>query len=177
MKPPSFIFYTVVIATISVPAATNCRVVLLNKANLIEETCKQTPHQNLCIQYLSSDPRSADADIAGLALIMVNVIKTKANNALDKIQQLLQGSHEHSQKEALNSCAGRYKTILEADVAQAIAALQKGDPKFAEDGANDAAVEATSCENGFSGKSPLTNENNAMHDVAVTTGAIVRQLL
>ncbi|QCD80098.1 hypothetical protein DEO72_LG2g417 [Vigna unguiculata] len=108
---------------------------------------------------------------------MVNVIKTKANNALDKIHQLLQGSPEPGQKESLSSCAGRYKAILEADVAQAIAALQKGDPKFAEDGVNDAAVEATSCENSFSGKSPLTDENSATHDVAVTTGAIVRQLL
>ncbi|XP_014499384.1 cell wall / vacuolar inhibitor of fructosidase 1-like [Vigna radiata var. radiata] len=123
-----------IIATISLPVATNCRGVLLSKANLIEETCKQKLHQNLCIQYLSSDPRNADVDIATTRKnFMINVIKTKANNALDKIQQLLQGSHEHSQKEALSSCAGRYKTILEADVAQAIAALQKGDPKFAED--------------------------------------------
>ncbi|CAJ1940800.1 unnamed protein product [Sphenostylis stenocarpa] len=177
MKTLSLIFCTLVMATISMPAGTNCRVIQQNKANLIEETCEQTPHRDLCIQYLSSDPRSTDADVTGLALIMVKVIKTKANKALDKIHQLLQESPEPGQKEALSSCADRYKAILEADVAVAIAALQKGNPKFAEDGANDAAIEATSCENSFSGKSPLTNENNAMHDVAATTGAIVRQLL
>ncbi|TKY54270.1 Cell wall / vacuolar inhibitor of fructosidase 1 [Spatholobus suberectus] len=177
MKSLALIFYILVVAAISVPAS-NWRIIQQNEANnLIEETCKQTPHHDLCIQYLLSDPRSTDADVTGLALIMVNVIKTKANNALEKIHQLLRESPEPGQKEALSLCADRYKAILEADVAQAIAALQKGDPKFAEDGANDAAVEATACENSFSGKSPLTNDNNAMHDVAATTAAIVRQLL
>ncbi|KAG4932170.1 hypothetical protein AAZX31_17G035300 [Glycine max] len=179
MESLALIFYsTLVLATISVPA-TNSRIIhQKNNANLIEETCKQTPHHDLCIQYLSSDPRSTEADVTGLALIMVNVIKIKANNALDKIHQLLQKNPEPSQKEPLSSCADRYKAIVEADVAQAVASLQKGDPKFAEDGANDAAIEATTCENSFSaGKSPLTNHNNAMHDVAAITAAIVRQLL
>ncbi|KOM49135.1 hypothetical protein LR48_Vigan07g283900 [Vigna angularis] len=50
-------------------------------------------------------------------------------------------------------------------------------PKFAEDGANDAANEATFCESDFSGNSPLTKQNNAMHDVTAITAAIVRLLL
>ncbi|KAK7388028.1 hypothetical protein VNO78_22829 [Psophocarpus tetragonolobus] len=176
MKCLVLIWSIILIATISMPTA-NCRVMEQNKANLIEETCKQTPHDNLCIQYLSSDPRSTHADVSGLALIMVDVIKTKSNNVLDKIQKLLEENPEPGLKEALSSCADRYKAILQADVAQAVAALQKGDPKFAEDGANDAAIEATSCENTFSGQSPLSNDNTAMHDLAATTAAIVRQLL
>ncbi|KAK7291720.1 hypothetical protein RIF29_07093 [Crotalaria pallida] len=154
-----------------------CTLNIATNGNLIEETCKQTPNYDLCVQYLKADPHSSDADVTGLALIMVNVIKTKANNALVKINKLLQVSSVPDQKEALNLCSGQYKAILEADVAQAIAALQKGDPKFAEDGAKDAAIEATSCENSFSGKSPLTSDNNSMHDVAVVTAAIVRLLL
>ncbi|BAT97698.1 hypothetical protein VIGAN_09121900 [Vigna angularis var. angularis] len=50
-------------------------------------------------------------------------------------------------------------------------------PKFAEDGANDAANEATFCESDFSGNSPLTKQNNAMHDVTAITAAIARLLL
>lgn len=168
MKLFPLIFYTLIVATI----------IHQNEANnLIEQTCKQTPHHDLCIQYLTSDPHSTDADVTGLALIMVNVIKTKANNALDKIHQLLGQNPEPAEKQALSLCGDRYKAILDADVAQAVSGLQKGDPKFTEDGANDAAVEASSCENGFSGKSPLTNENNAMRDAAATTAAIVKQLL
>ncbi|KAJ1418668.1 Pectinesterase inhibitor domain [Sesbania bispinosa] len=150
LKQLAFIFCTIVVATISMPV-TQCRIIQLNDANLIEETCKQTPHHDLCIQYLKADPRSTGADVSGLALIMVDVIKAKANNALDKIHQLLQGSPKPGQKEPLSSCADRYKAIVEADVPKAIAALKKGDPKFAEDGANDAALEATTCESSFSG--------------------------
>ena len=63
------------------------------------------------------------------------------------------------------------------NVPNAISALQKGDPKFAEEAANDAANEANDCENGFSGKSQLTTENNVMHDASVITSAIVKILL
>ncbi|RDX94088.1 Cell wall / vacuolar inhibitor of fructosidase 1, partial [Mucuna pruriens] len=165
----------VVVAAIS---KTNCRIMEQKNSNLIEETCKQTRQHDLCVQYLLSDPRSTDADdVTGLALIMVNVIKTKANKGLDKIHQLLRESPEPGEEEALSGCVDRYKAIVEADVAQAVAGLQKGNPKFAEDGANDAGVEATSCEKGFSGKSPLTNDNNAIRDAAATTAAIVRLLL
>ncbi|XP_028760121.1 cell wall / vacuolar inhibitor of fructosidase 1-like [Neltuma alba] len=150
-----------------------------NDANLIQQTCKHTPNQALCLQYLKSDPRSSDADISGLALIMVDAMKAKAKQALAKIRQELQRrSHSDREKQALRSCADQYRAVLEADVPEAIAALQKGDPKFAEDGANDAALEANSCESGFSsGKSPLTPENNALHDIAQVTAAIVRNLL
>lgn len=177
MKLLALILCTVAIATISIIPVSHCRIFHLNSANLIEETCKQTPNHDLCIQYLQADPHSSDADVTGLALIMVNVIKSKANSALIKIHQLLQRNPEPDQKEALGTCGDRYKAIVEADVPQAIAALQKGDPKFAEDGANDAAIEATSCENSFSGKSPLTDDNNSMHDAAAVTAAIVRILL
>jgi pectinesterase inhibitor-like protein len=159
--------------------SSHCTIIIpkSNNGNLIQQTCKQTPNYAICIQYLKSDPKSSAADLTGLALIMVNIIKSKANTALNKINQLIKEKQEPNQKEALNSCAGRYKAILVADVPKSISALKQGDPKFAEDGANDAAVEATTCENGFKGKSPLSDENIAMHDVAAITAAIVKLLL
>ncbi|KAI9123291.1 hypothetical protein K1719_006180 [Acacia pycnantha] len=165
---PLFLFFFILCVTSS-----------LNDANLIQQTCKHTPNQALCLQYLKSDPRSSDADISGLALIMVDAMKAKANQALAKIHRELQRkSLSDSEKQALSSCAEQYRAVLIADVPEAIAALQKGDPKFAEDGANDAALEANSCESGFSyGKSPLTQENHALHDIAQVTAAIVRNLL
>lgn len=107
-------------------------------------------------------------------------MKAKANYALKRIQELQRvGAGPNKQRRALSSCVDKYKTVLIADVPQATEALQKGDPKFAEDGANDAANEATYCETDFSaaGNSPLTKQNNAMHDVAAVTAAIVRLLL
>jgi pectinesterase inhibitor-like protein len=77
----------------------------------------------------------------------------------------------------LRFCASCYDAILTADIPEAIEALQKGDPKFAENGTNDAAVEATSCEDGFHGKSPLTNLNREVHGTSVVASAITRLLL
>ncbi|MCI43754.1 cell wall/vacuolar inhibitor of fructosidase 1-like, partial [Trifolium medium] len=93
--------------------------------------------------------------------------------AINKIHQLI----GKEPKEPLDNCADNYNTIVVADIAEATEALLKGNPKFAEDGANDAVIEARGCENGFSGKSPLTAENNAMRDASAITAAIVRNLL
>ncbi|PNX54923.1 pectinesterase inhibitor-like protein [Trifolium pratense] len=172
LKPLAFLI--LIVCTTFV--VTQCRTIQPNDANLIQQTCKKTPNYALCIQYLNSDPKAPSADVTGLALIMVNVMKNKANIAINKIHQLI-GKSPPDQKATLNSCASKYNAIVVADIPSAIEALQKGNPKFAEQGANDAANEANSCENGFSGKSPLTAENNAMHDVSVITSAIVRLLL
>ncbi|XP_004508119.1 cell wall / vacuolar inhibitor of fructosidase 1-like [Cicer arietinum] len=167
IKPFILILCTIVVVT-------QGKTVTTNYANLIQQTCRKTPNYGLCIQYLNGSPGSSTADVNGLAQIMVNVIKTKASIALNKIHQIIGRS---AQKVALNSCVDKYNAVLVADIPQAIQALQRGNPKFAEDGANDAAVEANSCENGFSGKSPLTAENRATQDAAAITAAIVRLLL
>lgn len=159
---------------ISIPA-THSRTFIPNDEKLIENTCKRTPNYNICLQSLKTNPGSSGADVNGLAQIMVKVMKAKATETLHKIHELQRVGAGH--KQALSSCASKYRAILIADIPQATEALQKGDPKFAEDGANDAANEATYCESDFSGKSLLTKQNNAMHDVAAVTAAIVRLLL
>ncbi|KAL2341638.1 hypothetical protein Fmac_009578 [Flemingia macrophylla] len=138
--------------------ACHYRVSKPNDVNLIKETCKKTPNPNLCVKLLEADPRGSTTDVTGLALILVYVIKVRANEALTKINKLIKRGGD---KKALSSCADKYKTILVADVPQASQALQFGNPKFAEDATSDSVVEATSCEDSFNGKSPLTNENNA----------------
>ncbi|OIW00162.1 hypothetical protein TanjilG_29152 [Lupinus angustifolius] len=162
---------------ISIPS---CHSRTFNPKNdkLIESTCKKTPNYIVCINSLKPSPGSSSADVRGLALIMVKVMETKANDALNKIHELQRVLTGHNQKVALNSCASKYNAILVADIPSATEALQKGDPKFAEDGANDAANEATYCETDYpAGTLPLTKWNNAMHDVAAVTAAIVRSLL
>ncbi|XP_061350417.1 cell wall / vacuolar inhibitor of fructosidase 1-like [Gastrolobium bilobum] len=173
LKHLSLICSIVVLAIISMPQG-HCRVFQPNDVRLIEQTCKQTPHPDLCIKLLEADPHSSSADVNGLALILVNVIKAKANDVSNKIKELLKGRGD---KKALTSCADNYSAILIGDIPEATQALQFGNPKFAENGVSDCTVEATSCEEGFNGKSPLTNENNSMRDVADVTRAIVRLLL
>ena len=164
----------IVVATISMSIG-QCRVLQPNDANLVAETCKKTPYPSACLQFLQGNPRSSSADITGLAMIMVDVIKVKTNGVLNKINQLLKGGGD---KQALNSCLSKYNAVLNADIPQAVEALKTGNPKFAESGVADASLEANFCEKGFSaGKSPLTNENNDMHTAAEVARAIVRNLL
>ncbi|KAL2341642.1 hypothetical protein Fmac_009582 [Flemingia macrophylla] len=162
-----------IVAIISLPAC-HCRVLEPNDVNLIKQTCQKTPNPNLCNQILQADSRGRTVDVSGLALILVDAIKAKANEAYNKINNLIKGG---GNKKALSSCVDKYKTILVADVPQATQALQTGNAKFTEDATSDSAIEASSCEHGFGGKSPLTLENNGMGDVANVARAIIRLLL
>ncbi|XP_028756286.1 cell wall / vacuolar inhibitor of fructosidase 1-like [Neltuma alba] len=164
------IIFTIV--TISIISPSRCN-------NLIENTCKQTPRYNLCVQSLKSDPASSDADVRGLALIMVKVMTTKAKGTGYKIKQLLKSGHlEPKQEKALRYCADSYKNVIELYVPGIERALETGNPKFAEEGVVSTGMEAKDCEEEFSGStSPLTKENNAMRDLAAVAVAIFRLLL
>ncbi|KAJ7955264.1 Pectinesterase inhibitor-like protein [Quillaja saponaria] len=165
-----------ILATIFIPRI-QCRIILPNDANLIDQTCKKTPNYDVCVSSLQSDPRSNDADVRGQARILVDVINSDSTQTLNEIKKLLQGSPEPTVKEALQACADKYNAILKGDVPQAVEGLDKGNFKFAESGANDAANEADSCERGLSSKSTLTKLNTQVQDVAVVTAAVVRLLL
>ncbi|KAK9948528.1 hypothetical protein M0R45_004099 [Rubus argutus] len=143
-------------------------------ANLIDQTCRKTPNYSLCVSSLKSDPRSKSADVRGLALIMVNVVKVKAKTTLNRINVLLKKTPKDN---SLKDCADRYDTILQDDVIVANEAITKGDPKFAEQSMNDAGGEAEDCENDFKGRSPLTHLNKDVTSVSGVAAAIVRILL
>ncbi|KAL2459358.1 Cell wall/vacuolar inhibitor of fructosidase 1 [Forsythia ovata] len=144
--------------------------------NLIETTCRNTPNYQLCISTLSANPGSINTDVTGLGLIMVDAVKTKAKETSNAIKKL-KGSQPEL-RNALSDCAGRYNAILEADVPEAVEALIKGDPKFAEDGMADSSLEAVVCEESFKQvTSPLTVLNNAVRDLSDVARAIIRILL
>lgn len=159
-------------------SSSESRVVLSGNLGLIQKTCKQSPNYNLCVSSLQSDPRSSKANVQGLALIMVDAVKAKAKETLNHIHGLLKQSPKPGDQQHLSSCGDNYNAILEGDIPEAIEALRTGNYKFAEQGTNDAANEADSCEKKFySGTSPLTDFNKLVHDVAAITAAITRILL
>lgn len=143
---------------------------------LIENTCEHTPNYKLCLSTVMSDGRSSSADVAGLALIVVDAVKAKATSMVTTINKLKKSKPEYKQE--LEDCSTRYNAILKADVPEAIEGLKKGDPKFAEDGMNDAAIEAEFCENNFqTSKTPLSSENQTVYNLSVVARAIIRMLL
>ena len=81
-------------------------------------------------------------------------------------------------KKALKGCLEVYENgVLKADIPSAMEALQKGNPKFGEQGMNDAAIVAESCERSFGGASPISSLNKNVSDLSRVSSAIVRLLL
>ncbi|KAG8372849.1 hypothetical protein BUALT_Bualt12G0109700 [Buddleja alternifolia] len=146
---------------------------------LIETTCKNTPNYKLCISVLRRSPGSATADVRGLALIMVGAVKDKTKQAISAVNNLIKSRRYPDLAEGLQKCNEVYKTVVKYDVAEAVEALTKGDPKFAENGMADAALEADTCESSTGGldKSPLEAVNRPVFDLANVARAIIRNLL
>ncbi|XP_050219612.1 cell wall / vacuolar inhibitor of fructosidase 1-like [Mercurialis annua] len=163
-----FLFTTLIISL------TQCTSVQSNQ-NFISQTCKQTPYYKLCVNFLKSDPRSVNADTTKLALIMVDVIKARTTMSLNFIHQQI--GKNPGLKKQLKSCAGAYSVVLSDVIPSAIEALTKGAPKFAQTDTNDAANEATGCEEDFHGKSPMTQLNNMVHHSSLIASAIIQLLL
>nr|XP_004298183.2 PREDICTED: cell wall / vacuolar inhibitor of fructosidase 1-like [Fragaria vesca subsp. vesca] len=138
-------------------------------AKLIDETCQKTPNPNLCVSSLKSDPRSSGADVKGLGIIMVDVVKAKAIIGQNKVSGLLKQSPGDLR---LKVGSGDYDAISNHQVPNASLAFSRDIPHIAEEDMSEAADEARACELSFSGRSPLTDVNNAVADVAAITAAI-----
>ncbi|MED6220430.1 hypothetical protein PIB30_044752 [Stylosanthes scabra] len=151
-----------------------CRVYHPNDDTLIESSCKQTPDPNLCLQIFNSSPRSRTADLRGLGLILVDVIKTRSISTLNKIRQLQQGA-SGTLKGALASCSGSYDGILRGDISVAISGIESWNFKFAEQAVTDAALQVKNCQEEFNGiSSPIVDENNFVRGAANIAQVIVR---
>lgn len=144
---------------------------------LIQFACNNTPNYDLCVATLRGHPLSATADVAGLGLILVDVVRSKAEAALSAVEELRRGHPEMGN--ALDQCRRSYEAVVTADVPEAVAALTKGVPKFAESGMRDAAWEAEICEGSFrrAAATPLSEVNEEIHDLAEVAVGIIRILL
>ena len=149
----------------------------MSTADLVDDTCKQTPNNDLCVSTLHGDPRSSTADVAGLAIIMVDTIKTKATATVAQINTLLGSNPDSKTKNGLDGCLMIYSNeILNSDIPSAMEGLQKGNPKSAEQSMNNAANDADRCEGAFAGASPITSFNYNLTDLSNIASAIINLL-
>ncbi|KAL6502174.1 hypothetical protein OROHE_024767 [Orobanche hederae] len=145
---------------------------------LIETTCRNTSNYQLCISTLHASPSSSTADVAGLGLIMVEAVRVKAEEAFSTVDRLKKLYPDLT--DVLEKCGNAYNAVLKTDVAEAVAGLTKGVPKFAEFGMADAAWEAEICEGSYEGEaveSPLSRVNKDLHELAEIAVGIIRNLL
>ncbi|WCJ23272.1 cell wall / vacuolar inhibitor of fructosidase 2 [Euphorbia peplus] len=173
---PNQTFLTLFLILIQFILITQSRKYVKLDANTIDGTCKQTPYYSQCVKLLNSDPKSLTADVKGLALILVDMLKKESTKSIQSLKDIQK--QRPDLKEQLDSCASKYDTILNSDVTVANEAIQLGNPKFAEGALNDAALEADLCEKRFkAGTSPLSEPNKRMADISRVAASITRQLL
>ncbi|THG11984.1 hypothetical protein TEA_004628 [Camellia sinensis var. sinensis] len=143
--------------------------------SLITTTCRKTPSHQLCVSTLTSNPRSINADLSTLGLIVLDAIKAKSTSTLTQICKLMYSTPQL--RRPLRKCVEFYKAVL-GGIPTAVEALTKGNPKFAESSTVDAANKAEYCEKSFNkSKSPLTDTNKVIHDLSVVATTIIRMLL
>ncbi|KAL8486088.1 hypothetical protein ACS0TY_022989 [Phlomoides rotata] len=147
-----------------------------NDQNLIETTCKRTPDYRLCTAIIRANPDGGAADLPGLGLIVVDVVKQKSHEALSIINKLTK-SGQPKLRPALRRCTEVYKAVLEGDIPVVSQSIW-GNPKFAETAVADAGAEAGLCDEAVGGKVPeLSKVNNYVVRVAGVARAIIRNLL
>ncbi|KAJ4715287.1 putative Pectinesterase inhibitor [Melia azedarach] len=78
-------------------------------SNLIQKTCKNTKHYDLCVSSLKSNPTSTNVDTKGLAIIMIGVGLANATSTSSFLtSQLLTATNETVLKKLLKDCADKY---------------------------------------------------------------------
>ncbi|KAK7291725.1 hypothetical protein RIF29_07099 [Crotalaria pallida] len=152
-------------------SSTHSKIFQPNDERVLQFTCSKTPYPNRCVASLLFAPNSYYADVRGLGQLMIDfAMKLEAKAGLQEIQELQLGGN----KPGLDSCAKKYKTILDTDIPKASVAYNKENFNSALIAANDAANQATSCETAFPGK--LTDRNKIMKEVSANAAAIILKL-
>nr|XP_004296224.2 PREDICTED: cell wall / vacuolar inhibitor of fructosidase 1-like [Fragaria vesca subsp. vesca] len=155
------------------------------RADLIDQTCKQTPNYNLCVSSLKPNPRSSAANVKGLATIMVEVLTSKANDTLNEIwAQLLR-----QEDPAVRNCYDHYGYMVAAFIPEIYGDLTsrgfggrfvRYNPAQAERRLHDDIIRRVDhCRHGFGKgrRSPFAKEIKATREAAVVAAAIVRILI
>ncbi|XP_030539866.1 cell wall / vacuolar inhibitor of fructosidase 1-like [Rhodamnia argentea] len=145
-------------------------------ADLVNDTCKNTPDPDFCFTALSPDPRSSAADAKTLGIIMVEKVDQIAKATLAGIGSLLGQSPDPRTKQALTSCEKSHE-IITTSVAPTKESSTEGGYKFAEVSMSGAATSVSRCEADFGGsKLPISGLNDFEHKAAMVASAIAGSL-
>ncbi|KAK7259305.1 hypothetical protein RIF29_24909 [Crotalaria pallida] len=124
----------------------------LNKGkNLINNICQQSPTKDLCIQVLSSDSRSTNADLKDLAIIALRVAAANASSILTDAKRLIDDDNlDPDVQQGLSDCK---ETILDAgsQLEDSIASLLEDDDTGAQKWLQAALAAITTCDDSIPG--------------------------
>ncbi|CAI9116572.1 OLC1v1017756C2 [Oldenlandia corymbosa var. corymbosa] len=135
-----------------------------NSYDLIAIACSKTPYYQLCESTLRNDPKSWDANLNGLTLIMLNSLSFRSNRTLDAINQFLKEKPEL--KVPLTNCLNLYSSVVNFFIVDAIKAANRSDIPLGQEYMYDSKKSIHDCENGFKpNPSPLGVANGINSDI------------
>ncbi|QHO50735.1 Cell wall / vacuolar inhibitor of fructosidase [Arachis hypogaea] len=114
--------------------------------------------------------------IACLGIIMAQGFQLKAQAPKDILSTMLSAGKRPDIRIPIIACLGTYNYLINTAIPEAIDAFKLGIPRLAQSYANMASMGVSDCERRFNGKSPITNENNITHEIALILVAIAKQL-
>lgn len=80
---------------------------------LINKVCKQTPHEDLCVQVLSSDPTGAVGGLKDLAMISLRVAAANATGIITDVKMMIDDDNlDPGVQQGLSDCK---ETLLDAE--------------------------------------------------------------
>ncbi|KAJ4953262.1 hypothetical protein NE237_030094 [Protea cynaroides] len=152
-------------------------------ADIINDTCQKTTqgdknvHLDFCVKVLGEDPKSHIADLQGLGIIPLNLIKSNATNIGSRIRQLLNDQTVAPDvKKGLQACQKTYSNAS-SNIKEAIGAFNSKDYNTANVKVSAVMDASSNCEDGFKGlKSPLTAEKNSFFQLIAIALAITKMV-
>ncbi|KAK7269671.1 hypothetical protein RIF29_22405 [Crotalaria pallida] len=85
----------------------------LKGKELMDQVCEQTPHKDLCIQVLQSDPTSAFGNLQDLAMISLRVAAANASGILSEVKIMIDDvSLDPAVQQGLSDCK---ENLLDAE--------------------------------------------------------------
>ncbi|KAH7692820.1 Plant invertase/pectin methylesterase inhibitor protein [Dioscorea alata] len=85
----------------------------------VDETCKTLAEgeddidEDFCVSTLKSDPRSASADMHGLAVIATKQLLAHASSTESKIEEMMELETDGKEKDVFESCLDEYRDALD----------------------------------------------------------------
>ncbi|KAF7141856.1 hypothetical protein RHSIM_Rhsim06G0181100 [Rhododendron simsii] len=128
-------------------------VLLLNGSSsqpcdLVRTICPRTINNILCQQIFKSDPRSATADVKGLAQIAIDAGEASANQTLNTLGSLFNSTPASPLKDVYQTCIRNYETAI-SKLETAKNLLLSPNYKSASRLASDATTNILSCDTSF----------------------------
>ncbi|KAE9615873.1 hypothetical protein Lal_00017691 [Lupinus albus] len=134
---------------------------VLKGKNLINNVCNLSPTRDLCVQVLSSDETSANADLRDLAVIALRVAASNASSILTDAKMLIDDANLNPEvQQGLSDCK---ENILDAEdqLEDTIAALLEDDDSEAQKWLKAALAAITTCDASIPGDDDVLSLKSA----------------